>query len=106
GRSYSQGSYGGSQYGEGEGSGRDDSSSSQGSYGGQSSQDKLAYAYQVLGVSPDASWDEIRKAYHKLMFKYHPDRLRSQGLPPEAYQDKARDLTAAYEVLKEARGQK
>lgn len=106
GDSYSQGSSGG--YSDGGQSYSDDSSDSSGSYGPSSSasSDKLAYAYQVLGVSPDASLEEIRKAYHKLMFKYHPDRLRSQGLPPEAYKDKARDIAAAYEVLKEARGQK
>ncbi len=84
-------------------SGSDDSSDS---YGGSSSQDKVAYAYQVLGVSPSDKWVDIKRAYHKLMHKYHPDTLKAQGLPPDAYQDKARDINAAYEVLKEARGEK
>ena len=34
--------------------------------------DNFGY-YQTLGVSQDASQDNIKKAYHRLANKYHPD---------------------------------
>ncbi|MBV8890298.1 MAG: molecular chaperone DjiA [Alphaproteobacteria bacterium] len=39
--------------------------------------------HAMLGVAPDASAEEIRAAYHRLVRENHPDLLMSQGLPPE-----------------------
>jgi DnaJ-class molecular chaperone len=50
--------------------------------------------YEVLGVSPDASADEIKKAYRSLALKYHPDRNPEPGAA-----ERFKEITAAYGVL-------
>lgn len=51
--------------------------------------------YQVLGVSPGASDDEIKAAYRKLAKKYHPDL--NQG--SQATEIKMREINEAYTTL-------
>lgn len=67
----------------------------------------LADAYEILGVSKDASDDEVKKAYRRLMSQHHPDKLVSKGLPDEMVEmakSKSQDISLAYERIREARG--
>lgn len=51
--------------------------------------------YKILGVSKEATQDEIRSAFRKLARKYHPDVAKNQ---PQA-EDKFKEINEAYEVL-------
>ena len=51
--------------------------------------------YQILGVSKNATTDEIKKAYRNLAFKYHPDRNPGD----KAAEEKFKQISAAYDVL-------
>ncbi|WP_296824548.1 DnaJ C-terminal domain-containing protein [Sulfurovum sp.] len=53
--------------------------------------------YETLGVSENASADEIKKAYRKLARKYHPDINKD-----ESAVEKFKEINAAYEVLSDA----
>ncbi len=63
--------------------------------------------YAVLGVSPQDSNDEIKKAYRQLVREYHPDTIASKGLPEEFNKfaaDKFREIQEAYEAVRQERG--
>jgi len=51
--------------------------------------------YKILGVKPTDTADSIKKAYHCLAKKYHPDLNRDRC----ATQDRMKEITSAYEVL-------
>jgi DnaJ like chaperone protein len=63
--------------------------------------------YEVLGVEPDASDEQIRAAWKKALSEHHPDRVAGQGLGAEAIEAAgaaASAINAAFdEVLRERR---
>ena len=58
--------------------------------------------YKILGVSCDASDDEIKKAYRELARKYHPDKYRDSDLASLA-EEKMKEVNAAYEEIQKMR---
>jgi len=74
---------------------------------GAPSRDRLAEAYQVLGVAREASDAEVKSAYRRLMNQHHPDKLVAKGLPEEMVAlatEKTQEIKAAYETVRAARG--
>ncbi len=57
--------------------------------------------YEILGVSRDASADEIKRAFRKLARKYHPDINKDPGA-----EAKFKEINEAYEVLSDAEKRK
>ncbi|NXT89197.1 DNJB8 protein, partial [Anhinga rufa] len=56
----------------------------------------MADYYKVLGLQKSASQDDIKKSYHKLALKWHPDKNPSNK---EEAEKKFKAVAAAYEVL-------
>ena len=59
--------------------------------------------YEVLGVSKNATQDEIKKAYRKLAKKYHPDANPDNKEEAEA---KFKEVNEAYENLSDPQKRK
>lgn len=62
-------------------------------------------AYRILEITPDASTDELKKAYRRMAIKYHPDKVAHLGDDVQkAANVKFQELNAAYEKIKKERG--
>lgn len=66
----------------------------------------LAAAYDVLGLTPDASDAEVKKAYRRQVSQNHPDKLAARGLPEsmrEMAEERTRETVEAYDRIMAAR---
>lgn len=67
----------------------------------------LAEAYRVLGVTPQATDEQVKTAYRRLMNQHHPDKLVARGLPESMIgvaEQKTHEVRTAYERIKTQRG--
>lgn len=58
--------------------------------------------YEVLGISPRATDEEVKKAYREMVKKYHPDRYVNNPLA-ELAQEKFREVQGAYDTIMQER---
>lgn len=65
----------------------------------------LEEAHRLLGINPDASWKEVKKAYKEKIAKSHPDKVSHLS---EELQEKAREVTLklnhALDIIKRNKG--
>jgi DnaJ like chaperone protein len=63
--------------------------------------------YEIIGVDPKASDDEVKNAYRKLVRENHPDALMAKGMPEEFIEvanEKLAAINDAYDRIKKTRG--
>ncbi len=62
-------------------------------------------AYKILGISSDASDEEVKKAFREMAKKFHPDKVSHLGEDvKKAAEEKFRKINEAYETIKKERG--
>ena len=67
--------------------------------------DSLDDAYKVLGISPSATDDEVKRAFRRLALEHHPDRVAKLGEDVrKAAEKKFQEINAAKERIYKARG--
>ena len=67
--------------------------------------DALPDPFAVLGVAPDAPFEEIHAAYKRLVRETHPDRMKARGVPCEAVklaEARLRQINAAWDEIQKA----
>ncbi len=72
-----------------------------GARGGFQQRSDEARYYEILGLAPGATFEQIRSAYRKLSMKYHPDKVGHLGDEFKSVaEEKMKELNEAYQYLK------
>lgn len=76
-------------------------------YNYQPTKTNIDYAYALLEIPTNASKQEVKKAYRRLLSRNHPDKLIAQGLPQEMIKmanEKTQKIVKAYELICTSKG--
>ena len=66
---------------------------------------KPDWAYKALEITPDATEEEIKKAYRRMAMKHHPDKVSTMGEDMKRKaNEKFQEIQKAYEYIKQERG--
>jgi tetratricopeptide (TPR) repeat protein len=57
--------------------------------------------YKILDVTPDAPWEDIKRAYHDMMKVWHPDRFAGDPRLQKIVEEKTKELTHAFKKIEE-----
>ncbi|MDT4762432.1 TerB family tellurite resistance protein [Sphaerochaeta sp. PS] len=74
-------------------------------YGGYATATERSYA--ILNLTPQATDEEVKRAYRKMSIEFHPDTLAAKGMGEEFLNhatEKFREIQGAYESIKRERG--
>lgn len=64
-------------------------------------------AYEILNLQPNASQNDVKKAYRKLMSQYHPDKMMAKGATSKEIKDataKTQQISKAYQQICDLKG--
>lgn len=61
----------------------------------------LLKCYQIIGVSRECTWDELRSAYRRQIQKHHPDRFQQQPEQQLIAKERTLELNKAFDILEE-----
>ena len=62
------------------------------------------YRYEILGIDPSSSDEEVKKAYRAKALKYHPDKVTDRSEDDRKWaEDRFKKINIAYEMIKKER---